>query len=231
MRFLVIVLLGLNLAYFIWSSLYPQESVAIQLPPLSEGVSSLTLLSERQLQLDEPISTVASEDPGNKGGDGSIEGISQLSCFTLGPLTNEKSRDVLIGRLKDMGFATESRSLEQRETIGYWVFLPPLENRSVALSMAEELAQKGIKDYYVVTDEEYRHAVSLGLFSEKERANRRMAHIRTLGYKPQKIVRYRDRTYYWLDYEQNADGPLPDSVWKDLGSSKEKIQKLDRTCN
>jgi hypothetical protein len=232
MRYLILILLALNVAYFSWSYLSPVEGTKSVPPPRSDGVHELVLLSERQ--------SVAPVTNGDGVGAEQLvsEGIGQASevapvtrCFTLGPLLNEKDKDVLLARLTDMGFKAESRSIEQRETTGYWVFLPPSKNRKEALALAESLASKGIKDYYVVTDKEYRHAVSLGLFSEKGRANRRMAHIRTLGFKPQKTVRYRDRTYYWLDYVQNKDGQLPDAVWKEMDSKKEKIQKLDRSCN
>jgi len=232
MRYLILILLALNVAYFSWSYLNPVEGTKSDPPPISDGVHELVLLSERQ-----SVAPVTNGD-----GDGAEQQMSEESgqasavelvtrCFTLGPLLNEKDKDVLLARLTDMGFKAESRSIEQRETTGYWVFLPPSINRKEALALAESLASKGIKDYYVVTDKEYRHAVSLGLFSEKARANRRMAHIRTLGFKPQKTVRYRDRTYYWLDYVQNKDGQLPDAVWKEMDSKKEKIQKLDRSCN
>lgn len=232
MRYLILILLALNAAYFSWSYLNPVEDIKSAPPPISDGVLELVLLSERQA-----VSPVTSADGGSAeqkipeetGRASEVEQVAR--CFTLGPLLNEKDKDVLLARLTDMGFKAESRSIEQRETTGYWVFLPPSKNRKEALALAETLASKGIKDYYVVTDKEYRHAVSLGLFSEKARANRRMAHIRTLGFKPQKTVRYRDRTYYWLDYVQNKDGQLPDAVWKEMDTNKEKIQKLDRSCN
>lgn len=229
MRYLVLLLLVLNLAYFAWGALKPESEMVTQLPPLPQGVTELTLLSEREPVALSLVSKTENQNPGSEAASEQAEPV--LLCYTLGPLTSEKSRDTLITRLQDLDVNVESRSLEQRETIGYWVFLPPLENRKAALAIAEELAKKGIKDYYVVTDDEYRHAVSLGLFSEKARADRRMAHIRTLGYKPQKIVRYRDRTYYWLDYQLNGEEAVPDAVWKDLSSGKEKIQKLDRSCN
>jgi len=232
MRYLILILLVLNVAYFFWSYLNPVEDAKSSPPPISDGVHELVLLSERQ-----SVATAPSSDGGGaeqkvseeSGRANAVESVTR--CFTLGPLLNEKDKDVLLARLTDMGFKAESRSIEQRETTGYWVFLPPSKNRKEAIALAESLASKGIKDYYVVTDNDYRHAVSLGLFSEKARANRRMAHIRTLGFKPQKTVRYRDRTYYWLDYVQNQDGQLPDAVWKEMDSKKEKIQKLDRSCN
>jgi hypothetical protein len=230
MRYLLILLLFLNALMFGWVLTHPVTEQKTSLPPVPGDAARLQLLSERDTvegsspePLEEPPAPLESSAP--------VEVAVVRNCYTLGPLMNEKAIKRLESRVSELGYSVNTRAIEQQETSGYWVFLPPYESRKKALEVAAELARKGIKDYYVVTDKENRNAVSLGLFSDQARANRRMAHIRSLGYQPRKLVRYRDRTYYWLDYDESSDKPLPEEVWADLDSSKQKVQRLDRSCD
>lgn len=230
MRYLLILLLLVNVLLFGWMAMHPVTEEAKVLPPVPPDIVQLRLLSEKQLAGSTPdekpvVQEIATVNEGQEP----LE-IAR-SCYTLGPMLSKKALEKLRSRLEEQGYSVQTRSIEQQETAGYWVYLAPYENRKQALEIAAELARKGIKDYYVVTDKEYRNAVSLGLFSDKGRANRRMAHIRTLGYQPRKMVRYRDRTYHWLDYDETSDNPLPEDVWSELGNSKQKVQRLDRSCD
>lgn len=230
MRYLLILLLLVNVLLFGWMAMHPVTEEEKVLPPVAPGIAQLRLLSEQQVAESTPDEKSEDQEIA-AGSDGQEPQEIVRTCYTLGPMMSEKALEKLRSRLEERGYSVETRSIEQQETAGSWVYLPPYENRKQALKIAAELARKGIKDYYVVTDKEFRNAVSLGLFSDKGRANRRMAHIRTLGYQPRKMVRYRDRTYHWLDYDETSDAPLPEDVWSDLGSSKQKVQRLDRSCD
>jgi hypothetical protein len=231
MRYILILLLVLNAIMFGWVMTHPVSEQKRSMPPVPEGVAQLHLLSEREAA-DEPESTeVVEQAPEPVEDTAPVDAPVVRHCYTLGPLLSEKAIRKLESSVGGMGYEVQTRAIEQQEISGYWVFLPPYDSRAKALEIAAELARKGIKDYYVVTDKENRNAISLGLFSDKGRANRRMAYIRTLGYSPRKLVRYRDRTYYWLDYTESSDQPLPEEVWIDLGSSKQKVQRLDRSCD
>jgi hypothetical protein len=230
MRYLLILLLLVNVLLFGWMATHPVTEEEKRLPPIAPDIAQLALLSEQQAPESTPKEQAVHQEVAKEGAKQEpLEIVRQ--CYTLGPMMNEKALEKLRSRLEEQGYSVQTRSIEQQETAGYWVYLPPYENRKQALKIAAELARKGIKDYYVVTDKEFRNAVSLGLFSDKGRANRRMAHIRTLGYQSRKMVRYRDRTYHWLDYDESSDNPLPEDVWSDLGSSKQKVQRLDRSCD
>ena len=64
--------------------------------------------------------------------------------------------------------------LSQREIehdTGYWVYIPPLKNKSAANKKVGELRRLGIKEYFVVTNAGYwRNAISLGVFKTREAA-------------------------------------------------------------
>jgi hypothetical protein len=77
-----------------------------------------------------------------------------------------------------------SGRLEQRRTeekAGWWVFIPPQGNRPAALKKAAELKKLGVDDYFVVQDEEFRWALSLGVFRTAEAARTRLLALRAQG--------------------------------------------------
>jgi hypothetical protein len=123
---------------------------------------------------------------------------------------------------------SSQRTLSEREFRGYAVFLPPRGSRDAARRLTDELLEKGISDYYIMTDGELRNAVSLGLFRERKHADGLVARVRRLGFQPELETRYRDLALIWLDYE-DADGVIDQALIRDL-SPQDAVQRLDRDC-
>lgn len=74
------------------------------------------------------------------------------------------------------------------EQAGWWVFIPPQDNRQSALRKAAELKQLGVEDYFVVQDEgPYRWALSLGVFRTEEAAQGRLAALRGQGVRTARV--------------------------------------------
>jgi hypothetical protein len=74
------------------------------------------------------------------------------------------------------------------EQAGWWVFIPPQDNRQSALRKAAELKQLGVEDYFVVQDEgPYRWALSLGVFRTEEAAQARLAALRGQGVRTARV--------------------------------------------
>lgn len=228
MKILVVLLTLMNVAYFAWAALSEPVVTKSAVPKLPEGVKELVLVSELDVRSENEISQIEQEAAQQEP----INNMTQedvISCFTLGPFRKEKLVQKLSARMSDEGFGPDTRAIEQRETAGYWVYLPPYKSRKEALAVAGKLAERGVKDYYVVTNDDNKNAVSLGLFSEKGRADRRKADIRRYGYKPRSEIRYRDRTYFWVDYQEKSSARLPEDLWSLIPG--EKPQRLARECN
>lgn len=69
----------------------------------------------------------------------------------------------------------------------YWVYIPPLKTRQEAQKKVEELKGLGIEDGFVIQDaNKWRLAVSLGVFSTQEAANKYLAELRGKGVKTAK---------------------------------------------
>ena len=62
----------------------------------------------------------------------------------------------------------------------YWVYIPPLKSRPEAQKKQEELKELGIEESLVMQDNnKWRHAISLGVFSTQEAADKYHAELRT----------------------------------------------------
>lgn len=82
--------------------------------------------------------------------------------------------------LEKLGITTSQRSAVETTSINYWVKLPPYKSRSKANEAAEILKQNRIKDFFIVRSGRHENAISLGVFSTKERADIRYKAITDL---------------------------------------------------
>jgi hypothetical protein len=64
----------------------------------------------------------------------------------------------------------------------YWVFIPPSANRQEADTKAAELKELGVPEFLIIQDAgPNRLAISLGVFSSPEAANKRLVALRDIG--------------------------------------------------
>jgi hypothetical protein len=75
----------------------------------------------------------------------------------------------------------------------------------------ERLRRFGIGDAYAMPDDGNKVTISLGLFSEQQRALRRMDDVKALGLEPHIVDRERRGTVYWIDVDVVPPAELPDA--------------------
>lgn len=151
-------------------------------------------------------------------------------CYTLGPFNQLAQSNTARKRLENINAQVRQRSKVEQEQYGYRVYLTPYGSREKALAAARRLAETGIRDYYIISDDpDYKNGISLGLFRKKSGAVRRMAQVRRFDFKPQMEIRYRDTTIYWLDYEHAPDIDSQ-TLWRELAEENPVVQRLDREC-
>jgi hypothetical protein len=121
-------------------------------------------------------------------------------CASIGPFIELGQAAEFAAVIREMGLTPSQRLLESDVWVGYAVLLPPLPTRAEGLGVAQTLREAGVEDIYVEPGGELRNAVSLGLFSDRQRAGRRAAQITDLGFSP--VIRDRTRTaeVYWVDF-------------------------------
>lgn len=101
-------------------------------------------------------------------------------CFQSGPLASREELVTLQQQLAEIGIEeTERKSIEIHRR-NFWVMLPPYASREQAKEAAQILREQKVKDFFIVASGQYENAVSLGVYSSRERAEQRYQRITKL---------------------------------------------------
>ncbi len=184
----------LNVAFLYWQ--YTRETVVVSsLPVVAPGIEQLRLVDEgvesertfdsatRQNQAEVPEEQQDADSP--KQDVAEAEPLKPAPpCLVAGPMVKKQLAEQLSGRIsKSTGAVVTSRRVEV-QTQQYWIYLASVPSLSEAQRLAEGLAGHGLKDYQILASPGKKNAISLGLFNEKESAQRRYEQIRDMGYSP-----------------------------------------------
>ncbi len=218
-RIFFLLMLAANIGLGAWLALAPQAS-AHALPPVDAGVAQLVLLSERgdtasnaAELVDRPLS---------------MEELGALSCTRVGPFPSQADMRRAMAALTPLTERIQFKETRAVKSRGWWVYMPALETRDLALRNARELAAQGIRDYYVVTAGDQQNTISLGLFRERTNAENRRAELIGLGFEAAMRERTDEAPEYWLEY---AVAPARTFNWKDRVPDATGIDGTPTECS
>ena len=146
-------------------------------------------------------------------------------CQTIGPFTESEMADAFSAQLTALGQSVVRRTAETEQPSGYWVYLPSMP-RAEARRTIDELAVKGVKDYFLGRQ----NYISLGIFSDRRMAENRVREITGLGYRPQLEPRFVTREVYWLDFEENGPDYISAEQWRSLLEAQPELRRQTLTC-
>ncbi len=194
-RALFILLLALNIGAGAWLLLAAPRRQAVA-PPTDPGVPALQLLSERDAAADHPELDSVPESEVDLAND---------VCRTLGPFQTQADARAAATALRPLVKRSRTRETQRTQTRGYWVYFAAAPSREQALATARQLAEKKVRDYYVVTAGEQQNMISLGLFRDQNNAERRRAELSALGFEPKIATRSEDLPEYWIDFALSGE--------------------------
>ncbi len=168
LRMAVYALALANLVVLLWH--LPREPAARTAPP--------PLQAPPLRLVDEPAPPAAA----GPVSPGTAEAGAASGCWRLTAASAETAR-ALAEAARAAGLAVELAQERARETVGYWVYLPPFPDRAAARAAVADLAAKGVRDVQLLGGARA-NAVSLGLFRVRALAERRRAQIAALGFQP-----------------------------------------------
>lgn len=156
---------------------------------------------------DSPTDGSTSDGPGDGSGEVADLGVEiVMSCRSIGPFERDEEALAASETLTGMGFAINPRAEQEQRQVGYWVSIPPLADRPSAEQIAEDLRNSGISDFYIVPTGEDTNAISLGVFSQSARAERRAQQVRDNGFASEVSGRFQTANVTWLEIRgQDAD--------------------------
>jgi hypothetical protein len=197
-----LALLLLNLAYFAWAHWIDAPRHAAPGPAASR-------LPELRLASEVPAGEKAAAAAAPQ-----VTAAQVQACFSVGPFADVDNSAKAAAVLRAKGFDPRQRAESAEGSEGYWVFVSVKSDADSDRALAT-LEHSGIKDALVMpASADAPRRLSLGLFSERTRADRRAQSIRGLGLNAEVAERKLPGTVYWVDL-----APLP-------GTSTIPIQDL-----
>ena len=151
-------------------------------------------------------------------------------CTLVGPFPRLLDAENLFERLEALDVLSEIKNVTVSGDAGYWLHLSPQISRKEALSLLRELQQKNV-DSYIIPSGNLENGISLGVFSNQDRANSMQESIRQLGYDPKIAEVNRDQQEVWLFLPQGEAAKLTENRWVELLSVQDSLQKRQNLCS
>lgn len=118
-------------------------------------------------------------------------------CVQIGPLPAAAAASELARSLAPRGVVATPFAREGQAWMGNWVQLRGFASAEAAETARQQLVAGGLADAYVM-QEGGEALISLGVFRDREGAERVSAVARRLGFQPLATDRYRPAVEYWL---------------------------------
>lgn len=214
MKWLIYFLLICNIGFAAWHfrGLDTREDTAIDMIKMNNE-TQLILLSEFQQQ--------------QKKSKASLGG---KLCYSLGPFKKKAEFEEVQTLLNTKNIETKGIRLRDTSRNGYWVILAASESRKEANKHIYRLKKLKVKDYFLVATGPHENAVSLGVFSQKKLARRRVDEIIRLGFIPRMESVALPRKVYWLNWHKESKHQPDDSIIDDIKKQYPEISKIERSC-
>lgn len=195
MRNLLLILLLANILYFLWGWLGRSEE-----PP---GVAIID-----EADLGPPLAVRENPDPETIASVGAVLGSGEgtefvavvgRACVTIGPFRDRDEADEAQTRYAAEGMRAAIRSGLGEYFIGHWVQIQNVPDRDTSNRMIGELREGGLADAYPVFTDDEGIKISLGLFGNRDRAERIERDARELGFNAIIAPRTGEGDVHWVD--------------------------------
>lgn len=184
MRAFFLLLVLVNLAYFAYAHVALQGGGAEgRIPQLQVAAERVKLLkSMQQVPADKPQLPVKALPPAPPktatAAPAKTATAAPAACLEWGNFAgpNVVKAEMALAQLK---LAPEQVERAVIDAGGYWVYIPPLKNKSEADRKVGELVALGVTEFFVVQDPgQWRYAISLGIFRTDEAAQAYLAKLK-----------------------------------------------------
>jgi hypothetical protein len=125
--------------------------------------------------------------------------VQTTQCFSMGPFDDQTRATHEASALHDKGLDPHQRTEQHEIAKGFWVYIGGLKTDGEVAQVLRTLQQSHIDDAQLMPDTGDAHQVSVGLFSDRDRADRRAQSVQKLGLQPEVAERKFPTTVFWLD--------------------------------
>jgi len=201
MRWSFLLLLVLNLFYYVW---HQQQA-----PLRAKEILPLSLY--RGAQQDIQLVSEA-EHPQARG---ESADAAKTACLFLGGVEEEGVAHAVEQRLLSTDIKASVEVLDAAVGLDYWVYLAPLASRQASLRQLKELQARKI-DSYIISQGDLVNGISLGIFPRSDSAQSVMQRLRDAGYEPMLRELARAHRNYWVKIAPESRVLVSDALLKRL---------------
>jgi len=188
-RKLIGFLLALNLGVFLAGMALQYWSPVVR-APLVFNAEKITLLAVPTVSSAQTQAVEKVVDPGVQPNpqtsppptQSETEVEANPRCLSWKSL-DAKTLMAIEAHLKQAGIAANAYEFELLKKLGWWVFLPPAENKEALQAMIDEVRRLGVTDYAAVRGGPMLNALSLGAFAKLAQAREHAARLSKKGIK------------------------------------------------
>lgn len=218
MRWLFLLLLVLNLFYYVWHQQQaPLRVKEVEPMSLYRGAQQdIRLLSEvdRQQRREQAVAPAAA---------------ATETCLFLGSFQQEGAAREVEQRLMSLDIQGEVRGIDAAAGLDYWVYLAPLASRQASLRQLKELQARKI-DSYIITQGDLANGISLGIFPRSDSAQSVMQRLIDAGYEPLLRELPRAQRSYWVRIAPQSRRLADDYLLQQLASDFKDLQHQLMPC-
>jgi len=201
-RALFLLLLLANILFLAWTQwVAPPAATAGSPTPGSSSQKSIRLLREAPLA-QELATAVQGSGLSPVAGEG-------VTCVSGGPYLDKAAADAAAARLERLGFTSRRRASRDDVWVGQWVRVENLATPDDAENALATLKAAGLRDAYVLTDEQPGNVISLGVFDDAGRTAEVAAIAQKAGFATVSEDRFRTADVFWLDVDRQQNAGLP----------------------
>lgn len=239
MRAFCLLLLLINALYFIWSQVIDVQVSSLDRVPTRVAVPPPRIVLAKEVQqaapesepAEEPVPEVREvvpprveplESPGTVQPRAPAVAAREdaLSCTSVGPFADLGQASQAQATLRSLGYEPRQRVEQGELWTGYWVSVRNFPTRDSAEMALKTLTENGVTDVYLMPGADPENVLSLGVFSDYQRAQRRSEQVRALGLNPQISDRKRSGSVFWLDVDLKEPGQTIDTSIFQVGQSR-----------
>jgi hypothetical protein len=225
MRWIVIILLVVNGIYYLWQNYLVPPEIHMPVVQLERQVSAARINLLAEVEDKERLAHKKQPKPESESGHGQESEV----CWMIGPVAEMVSAKQLVDRLSALDIVADVKELVVPGEPTFWVHIPPLPSRKLALQKLRELQRLKI-DSFLVTEGENTNAISLGFFSARERANKVMLRRIEQGYNAVIDDVPRSRTELWLVAKDDEYQKIAKPVWEKINQGNVSQERRKNFC-
>lgn len=202
MRWFFLLLLVLNLFYYVWHQQQAPLRVKEVEPMLlyqggQQGLRLLDAADRAKVRPEAPQPSLVAQGE---------------TCLYLGSFQQEDGARQVEQRLMALDIQAQVRAVDAAAGLDYWVYLAPLASRQASLRQLKELQARKI-DSYIITQGDLANGISLGIFPRSDSAESVVQRLRDAGYEPLLRELPRAQRSFWVriapESRRLADDALP----------------------